>query len=1261
MSNENNTKRTRPHKAPFIIRLAAWGTAVLLSLALSAIIALHVPAIQKEIILRGVTRIEAATNFRVAIRSYQWWPFSGIYLTDVKIESQGKQILECDKVRLNYKLSIRRPYIIVEEVYLEKPFLQLERSADGKWLIPVTPGGIWQRREAETGGEPSEPLWALIQLPRILIVAGTIEARQQGNTILSVKDISGAVHLKAAPGAEGPKIQINFENLHARAQIGESAAWDIDGSGVLDGQELEVGSMLLSGPNNCRIEAAGQWDIGKLDNGRANLVITNLPADAIPFLQPNLSQLSALSGSIAVTRSEGRWSFDYDMSTDPGSVRGVLQIEKTPGGPHSVRLDSRFTDLKVHLSSNLPESRLNGRMEIKASIEGVDLLDAKFTAHLDPCSVGAETVQVCELDGTFAQSVLNVRSSAVKCSLGDFRFTLIADLRGLSDVRHKGGIKAEVSLEKGNLEKIHAGLQQKVAGQISVEANYDPGNFTNPGLWQAKIGARLNIPETISLKGSGTYNNQQLKADYDLDLVDAQKIRLLFPQWQGKGRVVSRGVLNGKWPDLFWDGEINWPRFQYSNYQADQLSIRGKGRLAGQEERREISLKAHNVVFDGKRIASLNIDLEQQKDSCAFQFKGDGLLSHVSARLSGKLDRIWEFPLMSVSTQGQLDWKDLSGTVDARFDIEKDGIRIHSASFQHGIQKILISGGAISESRVELLLSIESIDAVKISELLDLKDRMSGAISGQIHVSGRPDEPECRLSIEGKDCIINDEQHIETLVLQGNYSKEILAVQGTARTAAVRNPVLISARIPIRLSFKPPQFDVRLSEEFHSDVKISGLNAESILPSLDFLSKAGGQLEGDIHIAGSLKQPVVSGAGTWKDGSFQEKRWPHAAENIQAEWQLDSKNLYVRKAEVSHLGGTVLVTGQIDYPQFRTLNFKAEGKDLQVRDIYGIEGKVSGHAEIKDSPQAAELTGKLLFSKAQMSLGKLETNIAQNIQIIEPNASGDLLELRISKHPSQFDGRLTMDVLLELPQSGTWVTGKGLKAEINGTLELKKTPEGPVCLAGELQALRGAYSFQGKELKIVEGSLVFPGTPEAEPRLRILCRKDIRDVTVQALVSGPLGHPKMVLSSIPAMNQVDILSYFMFERPAGDLSVGQSSQLQSGAASWLGSEGSDMIKSVLGKSVVAPDAVGYRSYNGKYDHRFSYDESQTAIGRETGIVEIGKDITPDLHVVYGREVKGNEGNEVQLEYRINRGFSLRTQVGAEQSGADIFWSHDFGK
>lgn len=315
MSSGNNTRRARPQSARFLIRLTAWGSAVLLFLTVPAIIALHAPSIQKEIILTAVTRIEAATNLRVQIGSYRWWPFSGIYLTGVKIESDGKQILGCDKVRLDYKLSIERPHINIEKVYLERPILQLERSADGKWIVPAPPG---DRGVASTGDGASEPLWTPAQLPRIQIVSGTIEARQQGNTILCIKDISCAVHLKAVPGVQGPKIQMDFENLQARAQIGQSGTWGINGSGMFDGQRLQVPGMILSGPNNCRVQVRGEWDVKNIVSGKAKLIITDLSADTVPFLQPDLSGLSAVSGSISVTRSEGRWSFEHDISTDLG-------------------------------------------------------------------------------------------------------------------------------------------------------------------------------------------------------------------------------------------------------------------------------------------------------------------------------------------------------------------------------------------------------------------------------------------------------------------------------------------------------------------------------------------------------------------------------------------------------------------------------------------------------------------------------------------------------------------------------------------------------------------------------------------------------------------------------------------------------------------------------------------------------------------------------------------------------------------------------
>ncbi|MHC1727140.1 MAG: translocation/assembly module TamB domain-containing protein [Syntrophobacteraceae bacterium] len=1262
MPSINRTKRARPEGPPFFVRLAVWGISALVLLSLLAVLALHLPSIQQEIILRAVGQIEAATNYGVQIESYNWWPFSHLYLTNVKVQAEGKQILSCEKIRLDYRLSVSRPFIIPDEVYLEKPFLQLERSVDGKWQIPVpsSPGG--KKAEGREGDKGS--FWNDFKLPRIRVNSGSITASQGGTTILSVKNISGGIRLETLSGPDGPRIRVDFEKLAAEAESSGLGKWRVEGSAAFDDREITVRNIVLSGRDECRIEIEGRWDSLDFENGKAKLLLSNFSARAIPELSPSFVWLTDLSGQIAVTREREKWSIYHDItSSDRGSLKGSLKIEQAPAGTILTRLESHFSDLKIEGVPYLPAAKLNGRIELEGNLDQGNLTKAQFSTSLDSSSIGGETLQKCDLTGNYEHYVLTLKSTSVKSSLADLKLSAVADLRGFRDPKHKGTIKAELSLEKGNLEKINPKLQQRLGGVVSIEAQHDPGSFREIAGWHAKSDVNLNIPDFITLKAAGSFQKELLKADYELDCKEVQRFSILYPQWLGKGRVVSRGTVSGKLTELSWDGEITWPRLQYSSIQAEQLSIKGKGRLTGKEENRTVSVKTQNLVFDGKKVSSLHLDLVQQKSSVSFQLKGDGIVNQLSARLSGLVERIWDFPLLSISTQGQIGWKDQSGSIEAKFDLEKEGIRIHSASLQQGKQKAILSGGVISESRTDLRASIESINAGQIIKALGLKDAFSGTVSGQVQVSGKPDNPEIRMNVHGNNCVIDGKQKIESLQLQGSYSKDTFVLQGEAKAEALPDPLAISARIPLRLSLNPPKFDLRQSEQFSSDIKIGALNASALVPFLDFLSKAGGQLQGEIHCSGTLKQPVVSGAGTWKNGFFQEMNWPHIADNIQAEWRADAKNLYVTKAEVSHLGGKVSVTGYIDWPRFSTLNYKAQATDLQVHDIYGIEGQVSGNAEVKDSPQAAELTGTLVFSKAKMSLGQLETNIAQSIQVIEADSKGDLLVLKDAKSPSKFYNRLKMDVGLKLPPTGTWVTGKGLKAEITGGLKLEKSPSGSIRLAGELQALRGTYSFQGKEMKIVEGSLVFMGTPEPDPQLRMLCQKQVKDVILQAMVSGPLSRPKLALSSMPAMNQVDILSYLMFDHPALDLNRSQSFQLQDRAASWLGSETSNIIKSVFGNNPLAPDTVGYRSSSsGKIDQGFANNPSTTTTTKETGIVEIGKHITPDLTVTYGRGIKGEEGNEVQIEYRINQRMSIQTQVGgAEQSGVDIFWRHDFGK
>ncbi len=282
MSNRNDVKNAPPRRVPFPVRMAAWVAGALLCLALPVIIALHAPSVQKRIIGDGIARIEKATHLEIKISSYRWKTLSSIYLTGLKIDSRGEQVLDCDNVRLDYGLSMQRPYIVIKEIDLQKPFLRLERGADGKWVVPVF--STTKSRETSDPVRPSTA-WTRFKFPRIKILAGSIKAFQQGNTILSIKDFSGAFNLRELEGAGGPKIQMELRKFHARAHAGQFGTRNMAGSALSDTLRLPSRKILLSGPNYCRVLEPGYWNIEDSENGPSNLGLSNFSVGDLQLLQ----------------------------------------------------------------------------------------------------------------------------------------------------------------------------------------------------------------------------------------------------------------------------------------------------------------------------------------------------------------------------------------------------------------------------------------------------------------------------------------------------------------------------------------------------------------------------------------------------------------------------------------------------------------------------------------------------------------------------------------------------------------------------------------------------------------------------------------------------------------------------------------------------------------------------------------------------------------------------------------------------------------
>lgn len=219
MPNTGKTFQINPRKTAVYVRPAFIAIAAVILLPVLAILALHVPAVQKEIIVHAANKIENSTHFRVGLESFMWWPFSSLDLEKVRVEAEGKKVLDCEKVRFEYTLSTSRPYLNLPEIYLEKPFLQLEKNPDGKWRVPVKP--VAKRSDYSA--------WLNLPLPIIRISSGMIEGRRQGKVILLVKDVTGVLHLERIQGPEGPEIRIDADNWQGLAGIFTEAQGTAEG------------------------------------------------------------------------------------------------------------------------------------------------------------------------------------------------------------------------------------------------------------------------------------------------------------------------------------------------------------------------------------------------------------------------------------------------------------------------------------------------------------------------------------------------------------------------------------------------------------------------------------------------------------------------------------------------------------------------------------------------------------------------------------------------------------------------------------------------------------------------------------------------------------------------------------------------------------------------------------------------------------------------------------------------------------------------
>jgi autotransporter translocation and assembly factor TamB len=253
-----------------------------------------------------------------------------------------------------------------------------------------------------------------------------------------------------------------------------------------------------------------------------------------------------------------------------------------------------------------------------------------------------------------------------------------------------------------------------------------------------------------------------------------------------------------------------------------------------------------------------------------------------------------------------------------------------------------------------------------------------------------------------------------------------------------------------------------------------------------------------------------------------------------------------------------------------------------------------------------------------------------------------------------FDVRVTVPNNLVVRGDNVRVGGEGMSlGDLNMTLggELRATRRsgGRAFVVGSVRTVRGFYEFQGRRFDLVrDGSVSFKGPDATNPQVDVSATRDIAGVEARVRVHGEAQRPELELSSAPPLDEADILSLIIFNRPINDLGEGEKTSLAQQAGS------------LVGGFVASPVAEALRD-------ALDVDLLEITPVTDSGApsVSIGNQIGERVFVKVRQQFGSSENTQLVLEYELSKLLRLETNVSqggdtsrtvgqrAERGGADL--------
>jgi translocation and assembly module TamB len=1185
----------------------------------------------------------------VKVRAVRGTPLTGLSFDGVTVVGRQGEILRADRVELRFSLwSFLKLQPVIAKLAIYAPRLQLSQDDRGTWNV----SGLLRPKPP--------PPFDSIDFSQITIEDGAVDlSRPEGSRTYTELNLQTSLTVHH-PKRPQQVISISRAQMQVTTPQGR---FGLEGACTYRREGLELKSLVLAAADRPLLTLTGGV---RLPEGSPEIDLTAelgpALADEFRRLRPEGLALLDLRGKFHLTGAPAALLISGTGGLEKGTYALEGKVSRESAG-WTYDLTLNLTDLQpqgLAPAASAWEQRLQGAGPLTARWqlrgEGLQWPPAKMelTCKSGPFRYRQVQVEGLELAlhggpqeqlleglvrGNFGQLKVNAAGSLLSSPAGEVRLQL------------EGFQPAALDLK----ELAESLLQGKFSGNFRW-----PDNFQVSGDLEVK--GRLLQQPLQELRGRLSWDGARLA-------VSQAQVRLGSLTGEVKGSLESKGLdLQGR-VTLAADGSWAWLP------QDLRGRLEGEGSLKGPLGAPHLTWQGKGRDLSGGGLAAASLTFKADSAgwppaSGHLEVQGAGVKTPVGtfsqALLSsqGESGR-WRFTFKASSPDGPQ--AEMAGAADLKgrpmaLLLERCRLQIPGFTGYNTapVQIRLIPGWEVSPATFRLNEGYLSFQG----------QARAGHLSGRLEVGDLPTEPlcikgsPCQGKMKGQLTLSGDplnpviqgqflwgpgkwgELSFRALQTSLSYQDSRLTLSGSLEEGASGPRLTWEGKVPLQLSLSPVKWVLG-----DQDLQIRVRGEKANLALLTALSPGVQGAEGTLDIMaewqGNPHHPKVSGQVRWGAGfvNLRAGGVPYRLQPGQA--RLEGERLVISEALLESGGGSARVSGSITLDGFfpQQLDVRAQLQDFLALRRGGTEAKGTGSVTLSGPWSAPILKGRLL-TKATFASTFFQSDKHEDVILVGRAASPEPTGKPVPAPAVAFYKNLQMDVVLEAPKGDVWLRDKRLNVEMAGLVKATKKPGQPTYWAGEVQAVKGTYEIQGKNFKIVKGVIHLPGTPKTDVTMEGRATYEMRDLTLIVDANGAIAKPTVRMESIPPLPPEDMLAYLVFGRPSSKLTREESLTVGQQAAGILGGVTAEKLKELLGKDFPLVGNVTMRN---------SQTESRKAVG-------LAKPITEDLTLSFERKfdpLHRDNAEQAVLEYKVNKYFSLESQMGRRNTGADVLFNLDF--